>query len=257
MIVQLRHAGLFLFSLILYLVIGTSALLATPASATAPATAAIAMGAKGGQATGAAIIATDSLLFLPNETETASSPFLTAPDPLSTSLSILTSLALVVALIFALSWLLQKRHALHGSLCGRTLGILPIDGRRFIYIVDVLGKVLILGVTEHHISLLAEITDKPLIDSLRIQPGGAPTIPGIERVLAFLKQKRTVPSAASEPDDQAASDESTFAEHAEKAQQKIRRMEEMIIRREPPEEPGQNQNTQKRHQTAQNGHQIQ
>ncbi|HOY67066.1 MAG TPA: flagellar biosynthetic protein FliO [Candidatus Ozemobacteraceae bacterium] len=235
MIVQLRHAGLFLFSLIFFVAAG-AALSAAPSTLPASTGRPLATAAAAVPASAPAPVSTESLLFLPTEADPASSPFLAAPDPFSTSLSILTSLALVIALIFALSWFLQKRHGLNGSLCGRTLGVLPIDGRRFIYIIDVLGKVLVLGVTEHHISLLAEITDKPLIDSLRIQPGGAPTIPGIERVLAFLKQKRTVPATADGQDDRTTPDEPSFAEHAEKAQQQIRRMESLIIRRDPPPE---------------------
>ncbi|MBP7635521.1 FliO/MopB family protein, partial [Candidatus Ozemobacteraceae bacterium] len=131
----------------------------------------------------AASESTDLPLF-PREEATASSPFLDAPDPITTTLSLLTSLALVVGMIFAVTWFLRKRHGLSGTACGRTLGILPIDGRRFIYIVDVMGRILVLGVTEHHISMLCEITDRALIDSLRIQPGGAPTVPGLDKVFA-------------------------------------------------------------------------
>ncbi len=177
----------------------------------------------------AALTATDSFLFLPSETS-ASSPFLTAPDPIATSLSILTSLALVVGLIFLISWFLQRRQGFTGSACGRTLGILPIDGRRFVYIVDVMGRILVLGVTEHHISMLCEITDRAMIDSLRIQPGGAPTIPGLDKVFAFLKNSR-LKTAPGEDESAESQNENGFADHTERAQQQIRKMEEMIIRR--------------------------
>jgi len=175
------------------------------------------------------VTATDALLFLPSETA-ASSPFLTAPDPFTTSLSILTSLALVVGLIFVISWFLQRRQGLSGSACGRTLGILPIDGRRFVYIVDVMGRILVLGVTEHHISMLCEITDRAMIDSLRIQPGGAPTIPGLDKVFAFLKSNR-LKTSPGEDESAEPRDGKSFADHTERAQQQIRKMEEMIIRR--------------------------
>ncbi len=173
--------------------------------------------------------ATDMPLFPRGET-TATSPFLNAPDPISTTLSILTSLALVVGMIFAVTWFLQKRHGLSGTACGRTLGILPIDGRRFIYVVDIMGRILVLGVTEHHISMLCEITDRALIDSLRIQPGGAPTVPGLDKVFAFLKRNAVKPASDDEAAPEASSDVS-FADHTRKAQERIRKMEEMILRR--------------------------
>ncbi len=177
----------------------------------------------------AASEATDLPLFSPAGT-TASSPLLNAPDPISTTFSILTSLALVVGMIFTVTWLLQKRHGLSGTACGRTLGILPIDGRRFIYIIDVMGRILVLGVTEHHISMLCEITDRALIDSLRIQPGGAPTVPGLDKVFAFLKRNAVKPASEAEYTPDEPSDVS-FADHTRKAQERIRKMEDMILRR--------------------------
>lgn len=226
MIALFRPAGLFLIAAIVWASAFSGIASAAMDSAATPIA---------GQASASSGPATDSLLFLPAEA-TATSPFLTAPDPLSTTLNIMTSLALVVALIFVVSWFFQKRHSLSGSACGRTLGVLPIDSRRFIYIVDVMGRVLVLGVTEHHISMLCEISDRALIDSLRIQSGGASTIPGLEKVFAFLKRN---PSKPPSPDNQDFSDEPEnempFAEHTRKANERIRKMEDMIIRRSDPD----------------------
>lgn len=225
MIAMLRPAGLFLFS-----VFCAASAFASSASVTVSSAA-----SSVSLASESVSPATDSFLFLPAES-TATSPFLTAPDPLSTTLSILTSLALVVVLIFGVAWLLQKRHGLAGSACGRTLGVLPIDSRRFIYIVDVMGRVLVLGVTEQNISMLCEIEDRALIDSLRIQSGGASTIPGLDKVFAFLKRNPSKPVSTDEAAQDVQQGEMPFAEHTRKAQERIRKMEDMIIRRTDPDE---------------------
>lgn len=232
MIATLRPAGLFLFVIIvLSLTLNAPAFAASgPAGLSKPGDGTFFSASQGTVLAQTAATGTaDPLLFPLGET-TATSPFLTDPDPFSTTLSILTSLALVVGLIFAVTWLLQKRHGLSGTACGRTLGILPIDGRRFIHIVDVMGRILVLGVTEHHISMLCEITDRALIDSLRIQSGGAPTVPGLDKVFAFLRRNAVKPGSGDEGVSDEPSDVS-FAEHTKKAQERIRKMEEMILRR--------------------------
>ncbi|HOT28058.1 MAG TPA: flagellar biosynthetic protein FliO [Candidatus Ozemobacteraceae bacterium] len=238
MIAALRPAGLFLFAFILFSSIsyaaGTASDAARPDRSAPPPALATSQGSA--FAVAAASESTDLPLFSRGET-TAASPFLNDPDPVSTTLSILTSLALIVGMIVAVTWVLQKRHGLSGTACGRTLGILPIDGRRFIYIVDIMGRILVLGVTEHHISMLCEITDRALIDSLRIQPGGAPTVPGLDKVFAFLKRSAVKPASENTSAPEEPSDVS-FADHTRKAQERIRKMEDMILRRPDSDDDG-------------------
>lgn len=52
---------------------------------------------------------------------------------------------------------------------GRILENLPLGPNRSVCTVEMAGRVFLLGVTEHNISLLGEITDKDLIEHLHAQ----------------------------------------------------------------------------------------
>ena len=52
---------------------------------------------------------------------------------------------------------------------GRILENLPLGPNRSVCTVEMAGRVFLLGVTEHNINLLGEITDKDLIENLRTQ----------------------------------------------------------------------------------------
>lgn len=116
--------------------------------------------------------------------QTASMPIFPS-DPMGASLRIISSLFVVIIIAFGLSWFLQRKVGLGGNVFGKVLGILPIDNKRMIYLVDVMGKVLILGVTDSNINLLCEITDKDTLDSLRLQY--EKPAPGMERLFSFLR----------------------------------------------------------------------
>jgi flagellar biogenesis protein FliO len=165
------------------------------------------------------------LLFLPGELN-ASAPYI-IPDPFSTSVQVLTSLIIVLLLLFGLSWVLQRRLGLQRSVFGRVLGIVPLDGKRFMYIVDVMGKVLVLGVTEYQVSLLTEIDDKTVIDALRLQ-NETPAMPSLEKLFPFLRRKM----AAGEGDVP----ETDLAARTEMTRQQREQIEGLLIRREP--QPG-------------------
>lgn len=113
---------------------------------------------------------------------------------MGTSLRILSSLFAVILLAFGISWFIQKKAGIGGNVFGKILGILPLDNKRMIYLVDVMGKVLILGVTETNINLLCELTDKDTLDALRLQ-NDQPS-PGIEKLFAFLSRKNEVSEPA-------------------------------------------------------------
>lgn len=167
--------------------------------------------------------ASDNLLFFPGEV--ATSPLFLVPDPFSTTVRIITSLAVVISLLFGISWFIQRRGGFNRSLFGRILGIVPLDGKRFIYLVDVLGRVLVLGVTEQNINLLCEINDKTTIDALRLQ-GNAPTMPGLEKIFPFLQKNRgDSEDPLSGPD---------LESRARTTDQQKRQVEKLIIRRDTP-----------------------
>lgn len=115
----------------------------------------------------------------------ASAPYLPVSDPLSSTLRIISSLFAIIIIAFGLSWFIQKKAGFGGNVFGKVLGILPLDNRRMIYLVDVMGKVLILGVTDSNINMLGEITDKDTLDALRLQ--NDKPLPGMERLFSFLR----------------------------------------------------------------------
>ncbi len=135
-------------------------------------------------------IASPTPFFL--DLQPASMPLFPDSDPMSTSLRILSSLFAVILLAFGISWFIQKKAGIGGNVFGKILGILPLDNKRMIYLVDVMGKVLILGVTESNINLLGELTDKDTLDALRLQ-NDQPS-PGIEKLFAYLSRKNEEPS---------------------------------------------------------------
>lgn len=163
-------------------------------------------------------VATDSLLFSP--ADFATSPVFLVHDPLSTTIRLVSSLLLVLALIFAVSWLIQRKVGLGSSNFGKVLGIMPLDSKRFIYVVDILNRLLVLGVTEQQISLLCEITDKATIDALRLT-GQSNTTPGIENLFGFLKHKRGEEITPEE-----------LAKHTETAQNNRQKIQDLLLRKQ-------------------------
>jgi len=167
----------------------------------------------------------DELLLFP--AVTASPPLFLTPDPLSTTLRILSSLAIVILLVFGLSWLIQRRGPLGSPSMGRLLGAFPLDARRHLYVVDILGKVLVLGITEHHISILSEITDKSVLDGLRVN-ADKPSTPGLENIFSFLSRNKTGTSAPGQEEPFGAEN---LSEHTRRANDQVRKIGDLLIKR--------------------------
>jgi flagellar protein FliO/FliZ len=164
----------------------------------------------------------------------ASAPFLPMPDPMGSTLRIISSLFAIIIIAFGLSWLIQKKAGFGGNVFGKVLGILPLDNRRMIYLVDVMGKVLILGVTDSSINMLAEITDKDTLDALRLQ--NDKPLPGMERLFSFLR-----PGSAAESDSppQPASEDQTKTPGQAQNQrnhERLSRLNELLVKRKTPPE---------------------
>lgn len=155
----------------------------------------------------------------------ASAPQFLVTDPMTTTLRIITSLGVVIAIVFLISWFMQRKTRFAGSHFGRILGILPIDSRRFIYLVDIMGKVIVLGVTEQNISFLCEITDKASIDGLRLKAPTS-TIPGLENLFKFLKRDN---SRQMDESDMVSSE--NLSDHKLRAQDQIKKMSDLLLRR--------------------------
>lgn len=128
-----------------------------------------------------------SLPLFTNKTSTDTVRFSSSPSSLSTTLSLFTSLIGIIILALIASWFIQKKTGFISNNFGKVLGIVPLDNKRFIYIVDVMGKMLVLGVTEYNITLLNEITDQDTINAYRLKYGQAVT-PGLDKLFPFLSK---------------------------------------------------------------------
>ncbi|HAE37119.1 MAG TPA: hypothetical protein DCG57_00590 [Candidatus Riflebacteria bacterium] len=155
----------------------------------------------------------------------ASLTFLPTSDPLSSTLRIVSSLFAVIILAFTLSWFIQKKTGFGGNVFGKVLGVLPLDNRRMIYLVDVMGKVLILGVTDSNISMLGEVTDKDTLDSLRLQ--NDKPMPGMERLFAFLRPAADQSQATPDAEDRRLQGKA----QTDRNHDRMRKLNELLVKR--------------------------
>lgn len=82
--------------------------------------------------------------------------------------SLLVTFAVVIGLAyFASRFLGQKMGNLAGMGHNKIMATLPLGNNRAVYVVEVGGKFLVLGVTDHGINVLQEITDQREIDKLQ------------------------------------------------------------------------------------------
>ena len=56
----------------------------------------------------------------------------------------------------------------------RVLSVVPIGQNKFLQLIDVAGRVLLVGVSENNINLITEITEKDQIDRIRILSNRTP-----------------------------------------------------------------------------------
>lgn len=107
--------------------------------------------------------------------------------------SIIITFAVVIGLAYLTSRFLgQKMGQVSANADHRVLATLVLGPNRAVQVVDVAGKVLVLGVTEHSIALLEEITDEDRVEKLRQQPATQPVPTSFDSVfqrqLASLQQ---------------------------------------------------------------------
>ena len=99
-------------------------------------------------------------------------------------LTLLVTFAVVIALAYLTSRFLgNKLKAGSVSQGGRVLVIMPLGTNKTLQVVDVAGKVLLLGVTDHAVTLLLEVTDSEDIAKLR-DSSTQPAYGEFERVFA-------------------------------------------------------------------------
>lgn len=173
------------------------------------------------------------LFFEDSDYQTASPPVFAAYDPYEVVLRIVTSLAIIIIIAFGLSWFLQKKAGIGKNIYGSVLGVLPLDNKRCIYIVDIMGKILILGVTEHNINHLGEITDQNTINSLRIE-NSSTSMPGMDKLFSFLKKQRH--NSIIEDEEQTTQKSSLKTEiearnHTLKNEERLKKINDLLLKK--------------------------
>ncbi|ODS53934.1 MAG: flagellar biosynthetic protein FliO [Acidobacteria bacterium SCN 69-37] len=87
------------------------------------------------------------------------------PDLVPSVWRVLGALAVVLALLAALAWLLRRQQALRRS--GRGMGVesaLSLGERRSVAIVSIEGRRLLLGLAPNGVTLLTELAPLPTFD---------------------------------------------------------------------------------------------
>jgi flagellar protein FliO/FliZ len=108
------------------------------------------------------------------------------------TVTLLVTFALVIGLAYFTSRFLGQRMG-RFSQAGdnRVLVSLPLGPSRGVFVVEVAGKFLVLGVTDHNVNFLQEITDPTMIERLRAAspPGPASQFDAVfQRQLSSLQQ---------------------------------------------------------------------
>ncbi|MGI9256826.1 MAG: FliO/MopB family protein [Salinispira sp.] len=113
-------------------------------------------------------------------------------------------LALVVGMIYGLYFLLRRSKKVleDESSFISLLSTQTLPGGRQLYIVDVAGRVYLLGAGDGNLSLITEIDDKPTIDALRLESSRQDLRPRSFSQLmnTFFLRNSTGNSAQSTPD---------------------------------------------------------
>jgi len=85
-------------------------------------------------------------------------------------LSLLATFAVVIGLAYFTSRFLgQKMTNISASGSNKIVTALPLGPNRFVYVVEIAGSYLVLGVTDHTITLLKELTTDEEIEKIRGQ----------------------------------------------------------------------------------------
>ncbi len=176
-----------------------------------------------------------SLPLFSNRTSSSTARMFPETNGLSATFSLIISLLGIIVLALAASWFIQKKTGIGSNNFGKVLGIVPLDNKRLIYIVDIMGKMMVLGVTESNISFLTEITDKDTLDAYRLKYGQAVT-PGLDKLFPFMNK-----NSEDQNDDTNLSEEASRIVEEKKAEKvkttldqnhenRLKRLQNMIIK---------------------------
>ena len=95
----------------------------------------------------------------------------TAPDPISTTLQMLTALAVVVGALliafYAMKRFLKRDAGGSGNSLIRVIANQYIGVKKNIALVEVPGAILVLGISNDRINLLTKIEDRSILDGIK------------------------------------------------------------------------------------------
>ena len=119
------------------------------------------------------------LRFIPLALLLAASPPLAAadapPDVAGSIGQMVFGLAVVIGLLLAGLWLIKRLSVARGALTGlKVLGAVPVGPRERVVLVEIAGKVLVLGVTQSNVSALHTLPAEELGDTNPPDPAGRP-----------------------------------------------------------------------------------
>lgn len=177
-----------------------------------------------------------SLPLFTNRTASSAIPLTPTTNSLSATFSLIISLLGIIILALAASWFIQKKTGIISNNFGKVLGVVPLDNKRLIYVVDVMGKMLVLGVTESNINFLTEITDKDTIDAYRLKYGQSVT-PGLDKLFPFLRKGKDNSNSENLSEEESKLLEERKAENIKNTldknhENRLNRLKEMIIKKQ-------------------------
>ena len=90
-------------------------------------------------------------------------------DPKPSQMSWWSTLAYVISLVVVFAFVVVMAYFASKFLGGRMLEHLPLGPHKSVCVVELAGKILMLGVTDQQVTLLGEVTDPEEIERLRRQ----------------------------------------------------------------------------------------
>lgn len=100
-------------------------------------------------------------------------------------LRVIVVLGIIIALIYALVWLLRKLTGIKADSGDeiRIYSTRPIKGNSALHLIEVGNRVFLIGSTDSSINLISEIEDKEAIDTIRLNSSRAPESRGFAKLL--------------------------------------------------------------------------
>ena len=113
---------------------------------------------------------------------------------LPSTIKMIASLAFVLSGILLVYWVFKKflwrgTTALGGGNLIKTLATSYLGQKKAVSIIEVAGEILVLGISDSHISLLTKIEDRTRIDEIRKACGHRPSSPSFEDRLKRVSLK--------------------------------------------------------------------